>query len=266
MAIAQVNLEPLDQAWAQVAEFVPKFLAFLAILLIGWIVARLIAKAVDAILERVGFDRWVERGGVKQALARTRFDASDLLAKIVFYALMLVVLQLAFGVWGPNPVSDLLYAVIAYLPRVFVAIVIIVVAAAIANAVREIVAATLAGLSYGGVLANAAGIAILTIGVFAALNALEIAPEIVNGLFYALLAIIAGSAIVAIGGGGIQPMRRQWERALARMEEEAPRIRDEARTGPGDPAAHAPAPEGSGEYQVTTERDQTVTLPQDRRP
>jgi hypothetical protein len=57
--------------------------------------------------------------------------------------------------------------------------------------------------------------------VFAALSQLEIAPWIVNGLFYAILAIVVGSSIVAIGGGGIQTMSRYWDRAASRAEEES---------------------------------------------
>jgi hypothetical protein len=56
-----------------------------------------------------------------------------------------------------------------------------------------------------------AGMAILVVGIFAALDQLQIAPVIVNGLFYALLAIIVGVAIVAFGGGGIQTARRYWD-------------------------------------------------------
>jgi hypothetical protein len=66
---------------------------------------------------------------------------------------------------------------------------------------------------------------IVAVGAFAALAQLEIAPAIVNGVFYAVLAVIAGSAIIAIGGGGIQPMRDRWERALTKVEQEAPQAR-----------------------------------------
>lgn len=107
-------------------------------------------------------------------------------------------------------------------------ILIIVVASAIAAAVREVISASLGGLSYGNALANAASVVILAVGIFAALNQVEIAPAIVNGLFYALLAIIAGSAIVAIGGSGIVPLRSYWERALQRLDEESSRIREES--------------------------------------
>ena len=213
----------IEDAWSNVAEFVPKLLAFLVILIIGYI----IAKIADRILERVGFDRAVERGGIKRAMEKSKYDPSDILSKVIFWALFLIVLQVAFGVFGENPVSDLLEGVIAYLPKVIAAIIIIIVAAAIAAAVREIIDASLGGLSYGRLLANGAGVAITLIGVFAALDQLEIAPTIVTGLFYAILAVIVGSAIVAIGGGGIVPMRSRWENALRRYDEEKPRMRQE---------------------------------------
>ncbi|MDP8959375.1 MAG: hypothetical protein M3N51_09310 [Actinomycetota bacterium] len=208
----------------------PKLVGFLLILIVGYFIAKIIGRIIDKVLERVGFDRAVERGGVKKALSRSRYDASGILSKVVFYALFLFVLQLAFSVFGPNPISELIQSVIAYLPKVFVAIVIIVVASAIAAGVREIVDASLGGLNYGRLLANIASVAILAIGLFAALNQLEIAEPIVNGLFYAALAIVAGSAIIAIGGGGIQPMRAQWEKALYRAQEEAPKIKQEVQT------------------------------------
>jgi hypothetical protein len=153
---------------------------------------------------------------------------APLLSKVVFYVGFLFVLQLAFGVFGPNPISELLTGVIAYLPNVFVAIIILVVGAAIAAAAKEIVEAALGGLSYGKGLAVAASVAILVLAVFAALDQLQIAPAIVRGLFYALLAIIVGSGIVAIGGGGIPTMRRYWERMANRAEQESTTVRREA--------------------------------------
>ncbi|MGV3773964.1 MAG: mechanosensitive ion channel family protein [Verrucomicrobiales bacterium] len=217
----------LEAAMYNTMAFLPKAIMFLAILVIGYFLAKFLAKMFDAVLERVGFDRMVERGGIKKALARTKYDASDLLSKLLFYTVFLFVLQLAFGVFGPNPISDLLTRTIAFLPSVFVAIVIVVIASAIAKGVKDIVGSALAGMSYGRLVANAASIAIMMIGIFAALSHVGIAPAIVNGLFYAILAVVVGSAIVSIGGGGIVPMRAEWERALNKMHREAPRLRAE---------------------------------------
>ena len=226
--------QTLQEALSTVVNFIPPFLAFLAILIIGYFVAKALAKALHKLLARVGFDGAVERSGVGNAMARTDWDASDIIRRIVFYTLMLFVLQMAFGVFGPNPVADLLNSVIAFLPQLLVALVIVVLAGAIAATVRDLITSMLGGLSYGHALANVAGATIVAIGIFAALNQLQIAPAIVNGLFYALLAIIAGSAIIAIGGGGIIPMRRQWERALSRVEDEAPRMREQMSGAGGD--------------------------------
>ncbi len=218
----------LEQAWVITMTALPRFVMFLVILVIGYFVAKLLANLTDRLLEKLHFDRLVERGGVKRTLGRTGWDASDIVAKIIFWAVLLFSAQLAFGVFGPNPISDLLTRVIAFLPALLVAGLILIVAAAIAAGVKEILGAALSGVSYGQWLARGASVGVLLLGLFAALSHLQIAPAIVNGLFYAILAIVAGSAIVAIGGGGIQPMRNVWERTITRVSEEAPRLRGEA--------------------------------------
>ena len=187
----------LTSAWSNVITFVPKLAAALLIILVGYLIAKVVANVLNKVLERVGFDRAVERGGLKQALARSKYDPSDIIAKLAFWLIFLVSLQIAFGVFGPNPISDLLQGLIAYLPNVFVAIVIIVVAAAIAKAATDLLSNLLSSVSGGQVMAKGAGIAVLVFGAFAALDQLQIAPRIVTGLWYAILAIVVGSAVVA---------------------------------------------------------------------
>jgi len=209
--------------------FVPKLLLFLAILIIGWLVARLLQRVVGKLLERVGFDRWVERGGIKSALARSRYDASNIVAKLVYYTVLLFTLQLAFGVWGPNPVSDLIRDIVAWLPNLLIAIVIVVVAAAIASGVRTLVASALGGLSYGRLLANVAFVFIVGVGVVAALNQIGIATTVTTPILIAVLATIAGVLIVGLGGGLVRPMQQRWERWLSRAEQESSTIAEHAR-------------------------------------
>jgi MFS family permease len=257
--------DAFDTAVVTAGEFLPKFLGFLAILIIGYFVAKVIANVVAKVLERVGFDRAVERGGIRKALAKSQYDPSDILAKVVFYALFLFVLTMAFGMFGDNPISQLLASVIAFLPKIFVAVVIVVVAAALATAARELVVATLGGLSYGALLGNLAAGAILMIGIVAALNQVEIAPEVVNGLYFTVLAIIAGSAIIAIGGGGIQPMRQRWEKTLTKYDEEKDNVRREIEaTSAEDLKAHAQQrKEQLSSSGAGTPPAATIQLPQD---
>lgn len=226
MIVLAQSVGQLQDTLVAVQRFLPRLLAFVAVLVIGYVVARLVARAVAGMLARTGFERAVQRGGVRQALARSGYDAGTLLSRVVFFGLLLLVLQLAFAVFGPNPVSASLAGIIAFLPRLFVAMVIVVLAAAIAAGARELVIAQIGSLSYGRVLGGAAYALILGIGVFAALDQLQIAPAIVNGLFYGLITVIVGVTIVAVGGGGIAPMRKRWEQALTRMDTEAVRMRE----------------------------------------
>lgn len=222
----------VENAWSNVATFVPKLVAFLVILVIGYVIAKAVARILTRVLQKVGFDRLVERGGIRRVLEGSQYDAAGILSKLVFYAIMLFVLSTAFGVFGPNPISDYLHAVVAYLPLVFVAIIIIVISAAIAAAVKALIENSLSGLSYARLLGNSASGLILALGIIAALNQLHIATNVVNAVLYAALAAIVGVIIVAVGGGGIQAMSRRWDMTLARYDDEKPRIAQAARNAP----------------------------------
>lgn len=216
-------------ALGDVVRFVPSFLLFVVILLVGWLVAVAVRTAVHKLLPRIGFDRLVERGGVGRALARGRLDASDLLAKLIYYAILLVTLQIAFGVWGPNPVSTLIERIVAWLPLAVVAIVIVVVAAAIAAAVRDLALSALGALPYGRLLATLAYWFILGLGVIAALNQIGIATTVTTPVLIAVLATVAGILIVGLGGGLVRPMQQRWEGWLGRMELAAPTVSEHVR-------------------------------------
>ncbi|NGN65459.1 hypothetical protein G5C51_16340 [Streptomyces sp. A7024] len=243
-------------AMAGVISFVPKLLGFLVVLAIGWVVAKVIARAAEAVLHHTGFSRMAERSGVGKWLEGSKYDATGLVSKIIYYAVLLIALQMALGVFGPNPVSDLLRSIVAWLPRAVVAVLLVVVTMAIAKRVREILENTLAGASYGKTVATVAWAFIVSLGVIAALGQAQIATSITGPLLTAVLATAAGIAIVGVGGGLIHPMRDRWHRWLETAERETSKISgDSGATGPSayqagrtDAAAGQPA----GEYETGT--------------
>ncbi len=240
-----------------IAEFVPKLALFLVILVIGIIIAKVIAKALNALLERAGFDRAVERGGIKRALSNSKMDASDIVAKLIYYTLLLFVLQLAFGVFGANPISRLIEDVIRFLPSLVVAIIILVVAASIAAAVKGLLENMIGGLSYGRALANIASAFILFLGVIAALNQVGVATTVTTPVLIAILATVAGVIIVGVGGGLIRPMQQRWEGYLSTAEREAPRLKAHAESAPSvrdqaRSAAQDLSPSGNGTTTSST--------------
>jgi Conserved TM helix len=216
----------LSDAWSLVATFVPKLLGFLLILLVGWLIAKAVAKAVELLLTRTGFPRLIERGGLGDLLTRSKVDITGLIIRLAYYFVLLIALQLAFGVFGAgNAVSVLLADIVAYLPRIAVAIILVVVAAAIARAVRDLVVAMLGGRAFAPLLGNIANGFLLALGVIAALDQLGIATTVTLPVLIAVLATVAGVLIVGVGGGLVRPMQERWQRWLGTIE-------DEARGGP----------------------------------
>src|SRR5689334_21202478 len=105
----------LRDLWRATLLYLPKALGFIAILVIGFVVARLLRRIVRRLLQRFGFDRAARRGAVTRFLTNGRYEASELVAMLAYYAVLLFTLQLAFGIWGPNPVSDLIAGVVSWL-------------------------------------------------------------------------------------------------------------------------------------------------------
>ncbi len=99
-----------------------------------------------------------------------------------------------------------------------------VVAAAIAKGVKDLVGNALGGLSYGRVLANVASVFILGLGVIAALNQIGVATTVTTPILVAVLATVAGTIIVGVGGGMIKPMQARAERWLSKAESESQAI------------------------------------------
>lgn len=227
-----------------VMHSIPKILVFIVVLVAGWFIARLLKRLIVTVLHKVKFDNFVERGAVGDALKRSNYDATMLIAMVVYYAILLIALQIAFGVFGNNPVSTMLNAIVGWLPKLIVAIVLVVVASAIAKIVKDLLIGMLGGLSYGRFIAGAASVLIIVMGVFAALDQIGIANQVTNPVLYAALATIGAILAIGIGGGAVKPMQERWERILTNAERETSRQISAYQRGRAD-AMNAPAPETS---------------------
>ncbi|MDA1361299.1 hypothetical protein O1R50_16840 [Glycomyces luteolus] len=243
--------QSFQNMWDSVIAFLPRALAFLAILLIGWIVSKFIGKMVGKLLHRVGLDRAGDKSGLRRFTGK--FELSDLLGKLVYYALLLFTLQLAFGAFGNNPVSSLLNQLVGWLPQLFIALVIIVVAFAVANAVYELVSGMLADTSYGNTVARISQFGIIFFGVVAAFGQVGIATTVTTPILWTVLAMIAGVVIVGVGGGLVGPMRQRWERMLDTAETEATRRKTTGGMRRGDTTSPMSKTYRSGRYGAETD-------------
>ncbi len=217
----------LTDTFGDIADFVPKLVAFLLIFLIGMFVARLIRRVVGTVLTKIGFDGYIDKAGIGAPLERAGFaDSGKFVAQIIYYLIGLLVLKLSLSAFGDNDISDALDGMIAFIPKLIVAIIIVVITGLVANAVGNMIRPALSDLDYGEALGKLATGAIWMIGIFAAIDQIDFAADIVDTLFTAIVGSLSAIIILKFGIGGIWSARdRFWPNVYDRLsgtEAEAP--------------------------------------------
>lgn len=229
----QQIVDTLSRTLAGIIAFLPNLLGAILILIVGWIVAAVLRNLTDRVLESVGFDNLVQRGKVRERMEHTgrAFDPSQIVASIVYWAVLITTFLLAANALGLAAISELLTRLVVFLPLVLVAIVVVVVAVAIAEIAFEAIMASIGDRVEGAsVIANVARWSIIAFGIFAALSQLQIASSIVNALFFAIIGAISVAFAISFGLGNVdlaKEVTRNWyNRAQGKVEkakEEEPR-------------------------------------------
>ncbi len=192
--------------------FLPKLFGFLAILIIGWFVARFLANLIRRLFAAINLDHFLDRAGIGGPLERAGYaDSGRFVVKILYYMFMLIVLKLAFGALGIDALNEPFDQLIAWIPKALVALVLIVVGGIVANVIRDLVRGVTSGRSYSNIVTTAAGVAVWLIFGLAALDQAGIAEDVVNTLTQAIFASISAILIIKFGVGGIWAARdRFW--------------------------------------------------------
>ncbi|CAN5714815.1 hypothetical protein BH23GEM10_BH23GEM10_09820 [soil metagenome] len=188
----------------QIAAFLPRLAAALGILMVGFAIAKMVERGTDMALQRIGFDNWMREGGVTEALERagTTLGPSSVVARLIFWMMMLLVIVLSASALGIGAVNVLFAELLAYIPNVLVAVVILVIGIVLGEFVKDLVLASAGGLSGGVNLARLAKAAVILLAVFMAFDQLEIAQDILLVFFVAVVGAAALAAGIAFGLGG----------------------------------------------------------------
>jgi small-conductance mechanosensitive channel len=212
-------IESLQNALSTFLEYIPQLIGAIIILVIGYIVARILQAVVARVLQAIGFDRWMEHGGIKQFFdrAQTRETPATVLGRLVFWFVFIIAITMAADALGIRQVSEVLGQLIAYIPSIIAAILILVLAALLANFLSGIVR----GATGSDLLSNIARYAIIIYAVFAALTELGVAVQLTAPTFLIVLGAAALAAAIAFGFGAQGVARDIVEKAYDERRDEA---------------------------------------------
>jgi hypothetical protein len=243
----QAILNALSNALNLVLTFIPRLFGFVVILLVGWLIATLVSKALTLLLRKVGFDRISERIGLNRFEQRmgVKMDSAGILGKIVYWFILLIFLVPAADALGVPAVSNILNQLVAYIPNVFVAILVLFLGALAGTVVADLVRGAAASAKVGNpnLFANLARYAIIGFAVLIALEQLQIAPALLNELFGALVAAVAIAFGLAFGLGGQETARKWLNRGESSVSDAASKLQEQQQvTQVQQPSANDQAP------------------------
>lgn len=197
---------PLETLGALVTLYLPRAVGALVVLAVGRIVAGLLRRLTRDVLRAAGLDVLMQRFGVTAALERggVQRRPSELAGLVVFWMIMLSAFMLAFEILGLTSAALLLRAMVAFAPRIVVAVAMVALGLMVADHVGRIVerAAAAAGVPAAGLWGQFTRWGILGFAGVAILEELSIASQTLRLALLGLLAMGPVGAALAIGLGG----------------------------------------------------------------
>ncbi|MDH5444728.1 MAG: mechanosensitive ion channel [Gammaproteobacteria bacterium] len=187
----------------QMMAYLPRVLAAVAVLFVGWFIAKLIRMLSDHVIS--GLDRFwhkaVLRSGLEQL--QPRYPPAKIAGEILYWLVILLFIALAAHILGMAVFVDWLTAVVAYLPQLLAGLLIVLAGFIVSSLVRDLVAATAfsSGMSQGDLLGRAAQMVILLTAIILGIDQIGIDVMFLAVVLGIILAATLGAVALAFGFG-----------------------------------------------------------------
>jgi hypothetical protein len=207
----------LQGLWLGFVAFVPKLIFALVIFIIGWAIGAVVAKALAQVINALKINKLFESIGAKRMFDRAgfRLDVGMFIGEVAKWFIILVFLMASLDILGLNQVNLFLREVVlGYLPRVFVAALLVVIAALVSDSIKRFVegSAMAMGMQSGRMAGSITKWAIWIFVLIIVLSELGIAPAFMQILFTGIVAMLALSGGLAFGLGGKEAAARAIEK------------------------------------------------------
>lgn len=212
----------LQDLWFKFINAVPNIIGAIIILMVGFFLAGLLSDLVRRVIRMLGIDAVIERSGVQKRMEAVgiHFGVGNIIAWLVKWFIIIATLTAVADILHWAQVTDFLARVAAYIPNIFVAIVILIVGMVIGRFLQQLVrgAVTASRLpsASSGLLATVAEWSVIIFALMAAMTQLGIATRLIEILFTGLVAGLSLAFGLAFGLGG----REQAMRWIGKIDQE----------------------------------------------
>ncbi|MBU1164505.1 hypothetical protein KKA15_03010 [Patescibacteria group bacterium] len=197
--------------WLKFVNIIPEIVVALAVFIVGLFIAEALGRLITKLLEKLYLDKMLEKAGVLKVLDKVgfRMGISKLLGLLTMWFLIAVFLVASAEILHLGQISQFLNKVVAYIPNVIIAVVIMVIGIIVGNFVKSAIqqSAGAANIASAHFLAALGKWSILIFSLMAALVQLRVAASMIQTLFTGLVAMLALAGGLAFGLGGKEKAR-----------------------------------------------------------
>jgi hypothetical protein len=214
-----VFTDSLQGVWYGVASFIPPFIFAIIVFAIGWILAVLLERLVESVIKALKIDSLLKSAGMEDVVKRSGYNLNSgrFLGVLVKWFVIIVFLLTSIDILGLTEVSQFLgTVVVSYIPNVIVAVLILIVAVIVADAMQKVVVASVkaAHVKSANLLGSITKWSIWIFAIVAALIHLGIAAELIQTIVMGIVFASALAVGLAFGLGSKDAAGRVTERVL----------------------------------------------------
>lgn len=220
---SDVLIRSFQSLWVGVIQFIPNLVVAFLIFLAGWLVGTALAHIVSQVVASLKVDNALRSAGFEDVLSRAgfRLNSGNFLGELIKWFVIIAFLVASLDVLGLNQVNIFLQEVVLlYLPQVIAAVLILLVAAVIAEVSQTVVigAAKAADMPSAHFLGNVTRWAIWIFAFLAALNQLSVASIFVQTLFTGVVVAVSLALGLSFGLGGQDVAKHYLEKMRDEMK------------------------------------------------
>lgn len=204
-----VFLTSLNQFWVQLVNFVPKLLAVVVILFFGWVIAKLVRSGAKRILQLIQFDQFAQKSGLEAFMSSGNVNVtlSGIISQVLYWLVIILFVTTGANMLGLTELANLLHDLASYLPRIILAILVMIFGTLLARFLNRLIFAWLHSIKFERALVVSTSVeyGIQILALFVALEQLGIGVQLIHSLFVIVFGAIFLALALAFGLGG-----RDW--------------------------------------------------------
>lgn len=199
--------------WTAFVLWVPRLLAAIIVLIIGWIIAAILGSLTSSALVRVGLNRKVFESPADSFIRRLTHDPARAIGRFVYWLVMIVTITIVIGTLEIPVLTNLVNSIYGYIPNLLSAIIIAAIGLGFSALVSGFVLRWMGDTPTGKVIASVVPIIVISITGFAILEQLKFAPIVVTATYIAIIGSLSLGLALAFGIGGSNAAKQMIDKA-----------------------------------------------------